>query len=256
MRKVLFAGCSFTAGWRLPGEKFYPDLWCNQLFPDHTVTNVAWHGANNEGIFHEVCRQIRLVHYDKIVVAWTSIPRYTFNLGLELWDTSTRLVDQAVELIAKQTVTGEYLAATGDRLRKFHNDHWDILKVVQYVNIILDIARYHQQGRVYFINALLPWCNDYFRRIDFERPSELDPYVQDMLQVEDRDDEQVKKLYKKIHTDYAANGGIQMGEWLNLYQSLDSIKVDTIAKHDYHPGIRSQRVFVEKLRERLCDKQN
>lgn len=255
MRKALFVGCSYTAGWRLPDEKLCPDLWCNQLFPDHEVCNHAWHGASNEGIFYEVCKQLRLVHYDKIVVAWTAIPRYAFHLGLELWDTNSNLIAQSVD-VSGETVSAQYLKETGDRIRRYHNDHWDIVKLVEYTNVILELAQYHQQGSVYFVNALLPWCQDYFIKAPWSTPTDLDLYLQNMLQVECRDDQEVVALYKKIHHDYAAHGSINSLSWLNLYNSLDSIKIDTVSIDDSHPGVASQAVFVKKLRERLCEPQS
>lgn len=256
MRKVLVAGCSYSAGWRLPGEKHCPDLWCNQLFPDHDVSNIAWHGANNEGIFHEVCKNIRLVHYDQILVAWTAIPRYTFNFGLELYDTTTKFTDEPLHLVGNEYIAGAYLEDIGNRIRRYHNDHWDILKIVQYVNIILELARYHKQGSVWFVNALLPWCKNYFSKISFQQPSELDPFLQNMLQIELRDDSEIRNLYEKIHKDYALHGSINQPNWLNLYASLDNLKVDTISSNDSHPGLNSQGVYAKKLREQLCGKQN
>ena len=255
MKKALFLGCSYAAGWGFPGEKLHSELWTNQLFPGHQVVNLAWHGADNDSIFHEACKNIRLVHYDQIVVAWTAVPRYRFQFGLELYDTGTSLLNTPVRLVNKEVVDGKFLQETGDRIRRYHNDHWEILKVVQYVNIILELARYHQQGEVWFVNSLLPWCGDYFNKKHISKPNELDPYVQKMLQVDRRDDPEIFDLYSKIHRDYAAHGSINQSTWLNLYSSLDSMKIDTVAQDDHHPGTASQQVFVNKLREQLCAKQ-
>jgi hypothetical protein len=76
-----------------------------------------------------------------------------------------------------------------------------------------------------------------------------------MLQVDQRDDQEIFDLYSKTHNDYAAHGSINQSTWLNLYSSLDSMKIDTVAQGDHHPGPASQQVFVNKLREQLCAKQ-
>ena len=78
-------------------------------------------------------------------------------------------------------------------------------------------------------------------------PSDLDSYTNDILASDKRDDDEVFKLYNMIHEQYQHYGGIREDHWLNLYNSLDSMKIDTVSVEDCHPGYQSQQRFVEFL---------
>lgn len=225
------------------------------MFPQADIHNIAAHGANNRFIFQETVRCMRTTKYDTIVVAWTAIPRFRFNLGLELYHTASLLEERSIDLVAGQHIDADQLLKFGNFLRRYHNDHWDILELVQFVNILLDLKKTHAQGNVWFVNALVPWCQNYFDVLTVNKPSEFDEYLQKILQADLRDDTETLALYQKIINDYHDHGGIQPMHWLNLYQSLDSLKVDTCYAGDYHPGLRSQQVFAEFLGKSLKTKQ-
>jgi hypothetical protein len=57
-----------------------------------------------------------------------------------------------------------------------------------------------------------------------------------------------------IHKHYNNYGGIQEKYWLNLYQSQNKLKVDTISTVDTHPGLNSQQVFTEYFYKQLQEK--
>ena len=93
----------------------------------------------------------------------------------------------------------------------------------------------------------------YFNYIDFSTPSELDSYTQDLLNVETRDDSEIKQIYNMIHEQYNLYGGIKSEHWLNLYNSFMSMKIDDADK-DGHPGYKSQDLFANYLLPILKEK--
>lgn len=46
----------------------------------------------------------------------------------------------------------------------------------------------------------------------------------------------------------------EKNHWLNLYDSLNSLKIDTISKTDKHPGLKSQIEFFNYLHPVFLDK--
>jgi hypothetical protein len=85
------------------------------------------------------------------------------------------------------------------------------------------------------VNSLGPWSHSYFEHKKIILPSDLDSYTQRLLEVDRRDDNDIFDLYNMIHTQYAEYGGIQEKYWLNLYNSLQNQRVDTVSSADFHP---------------------
>jgi hypothetical protein len=258
--KVLAVGDSFTRGHGLAQESQDPRLWVNQLFPAdrYQVNNVARTGANNHWIFLETVSQMMKNTYDTVIVGWTTMPRYNFQVGLELYTVDTILNDRDINVNNNLTVSGKWLQSIGDNLKKIHNDHWNLLELVKYVNVLLHLEKiYHT--KIIFVNAFGPWSKNYFDKKDIGLPSDLDPYTHNLLEADRRDDDEVFKLYDMIHDQYKYYGGIQSDHWLNLYDSLFSRKIDNASETDRHPGYQSQDLYykwlspivVQKLDNRL-----
>lgn len=247
--RVLFCGCSFTAGTGLPGGKADPHLWVNQIADlmdaDHMV-NAAMIGRNNNWIFLETLCKIINESYDIVIVAWSSIPRYYFHVGLELYSVHTVLSDVDINLVNREQISGKWLKDTGDRLRRFHNDHWDIVELIKYVNI-LDHVQTSRGGQIFFVNGLGPWSCDFFTKKSIRLPSDLDTYTQTLLQCDLRSDDDILNLYEMIHQHYTEYGTIRSELWLNLYNSLRHMQIDDASDIDRHPGLKSQKIFVQHL---------
>jgi hypothetical protein len=250
-KKVLAVGCSFTKGTGLPGEHENPRLWVNQLFSGSDITIAAKTGANNHWIFLEAMTALTSQDYDTVIVGWSAIPRYNFQMGLELYSVDTMLHDMDVHVNNGMTFQGKWLEQIGNNLRKIHNDHWDILTLVKYVNSLILIQEKYKQGKIYFVNSLAPWDRGYFQKKDFSVPSQLTKYVQDVLSVNTRDDQEIQLLYSMIHDHYESYGGIREEKWLNLYDSLISLKIDDASSTDGHPGLLSQDLYAELLKKCL-----
>jgi len=254
--KVLAVGCSMTFGYGLKLEKYDPSLWVNQLFPNMKINNVASPGANNHWIFLETLSQLRQQSYDIVLVAWSGIPRYNFHVGLELSSVRTLLTNKDVILNSNRVIPGSWLKSIGDNLNKIHNDHWDLLDMVKYVNTLIDLQVKIRQGKLVFVNTLGPWCNNYFKQQKINLPSDLDPYVQSLLEVDRRDDKDIFQLYDMMHAHYTEYGGIQENYWLNLYNSLRRQQIDNASSTDEHPGYQSQQAYTTYLAPVLYEKLN
>jgi hypothetical protein len=255
--KVLVVGCSYAVGYGLDQERHDPRLWSNQLFPTAEITNAGKTGANNHWIFLETISQLRKQHYDIVLVAWSAIPRYNVQVGLELYQVNTLLRhSKDIHLSSNVTIPGTWLDSIGNSLDKIHNDHWDLLDLIKYVNTLIELQSTSRQGKLVFVNSLGPWCDNYFEYKNIQLPSDLDPYVQELLEVDKRDDNDIFDLYNMIHSQYAEYGGIQEKYWLNLYNSLRVQQVDSISESDKHPSYQSQQVYTNYLTPILHKKLN
>jgi hypothetical protein len=256
--KLLIVGCSLSNGSGLPGEHDNPHIWPNHLARQlgiNTIRNVAQTGANNHWIFLETVSELAKSRYDLVLVEWSAIPRYKINVGLELYTTDSML-DQSVNLVGRETISAAWLCDLKNRLLKLHNDHWDILNLVKYVNTLIELQTKLYRGKIFFINGLAPWSNQYFVRKPFILPSKLDKYTYDILQSDQRDDSEVFQLYNMIHDQYQEYGGIQDYHWLNLYDSLMKTKIDTVSSTDLHPGYASQGLYSNNFYKILKEKLN
>lgn len=250
MKKILAVGCSYTKGHGLDYGSRDPKLWVNQIFQSMgEVTNLSVTGMNNHWIFMETMSELlrSKKSYDIVLVGWSAIPRYFFQVGLELYSVHTKLDDRDIHVNNNVTIPGKWLEKLGNDLKKLHNDHWDLLDLVKYVNVLVETQETSKDRKIFFVNSLGPWCDGYFNKKQIQLPSDLDPYTGDLLQVETRDDEEILALYNMIHDQYDHYGGIRESHWLNLYDSLRSMQIDCVSKSDTHPGYQSQDRYCEYL---------
>jgi len=141
--KILVVGCSFATGSGLAGEHNNPEIWPNQLSKKLGATylkNAAKTGANNHWIFLEAMSQLIKENYDLVLVEWSAIPRYKLNVGLELYETNSML-DRNINLVSGETVSVHTLEKIKKLLLRLHNAHWDLLNLVKYVNILIEIQK-------------------------------------------------------------------------------------------------------------------
>jgi hypothetical protein len=251
MMKVLIVGCSYTKGHGLNLEIDDPILWANQLIkhiaPGSQITNLAKTGRDNHWIFTETCTALAQDDYDIVLVGWTEQSRLNFDIGLETYSTHTMFKDLDVNINPRITVPGKHLLNLGNELRKLQNDHWALLDLVKYVNILYDAQVRCRNKTLICVNSMLHMSENYFTEQEFTVPNELSEFQQRLLNVETRSDQEIKELYKLTHQQYRHYGGIRSEIWLNLYRSLQSIKVDNVSSTDTHPGLLSQDVFVKYL---------
>jgi hypothetical protein len=265
--KVIFSGCSFTAGdgWvdiTRKSDKNSPYLWVNlchsriQKLKDLELVNVGQSGASNVEIFQNTMRAMtaRSGNIDTIFCQWTSMPRYNFNVGLELWSTSEDFFDNRlhdVKLNNGNSWSREYIRDLTDRLLVMHHLHWEIVKVVDFSNIILNTAYVLGIENVFFVNGMCPWDNNYFVELHNVKPESYTPFTKkEILDIDNRDDEDIYKLYSLIHQHYRDAGGINTSNWVSLNQSFFKQITDT--NYDkFHPGIQSNELYYQIIEQRL-----
>lgn len=254
MKKLLINGCSFTAGTGFEGEKENPKIWPNLLhkeyFSNYELTNIAEPARNNEWIFHTTVSALIKNHYDNVIVAWTAIPRYNVPIGLELYTTWSQLWEnkRVIGTHEHGELSAEFLSDLGNNLRRLHNDHWDILKLVQYVNLLVEIQE-KRNGKICFVNSLCPWSRNFFKYNKSITVKELSNFEKNMFNADSRSDTEVIELYNMVHRQYDDNGGIHANKWVNLYKSLLRLRIDQIKDEDFHPGHKSQYVFVKEIKK-------
>ena len=270
MKKVVFTGCSFTAGagWSSidPVNGFakdYPGLWVNLCHREISklkkleLVNAGISGASNTDIFEATVKEIGNHNdIDTIICQWTAMPRYRFSLGLELWPTSERIQGRAsrlefdVNLSNGTTWSRKYLNDLFDRFLVLHHLHGEILKVVRYSNILKKLSK-KINIKLYFVNGLCPWDQNYFVRLNSVSPEDYTPFTKKtILEIESRDDDDIFKLYKNIHDDYDQVGGIDPTDWINLYDSMLKNQIDTNYDND-HPGTKSNQLSFELVKKFL-----
>lgn len=273
MKKLIFTGCSFTAGngWlnasleksQLIECKDCPELWVNlchgrlDQLNGLELVNLGVGGSSNTEIFETTVQAIseHINNIDTIFCQWTSMPRYRFSTGLELWTTSENIEHggrsrEDVHLSDGTVWTRKYLDDLLNRLNVLHHLHGEILKVVKYTNILKKLSS-NYNIKIYFINGLCPWDKNYFVRLNNFLPEDLTPFTKtEILNIESRSDNDISKLYKIIHDDYAYQGGINPVDWINLYSPMSKNKVDTNYDNQ-HPGIKSNQLYFQQIKNFL-----
>jgi len=278
MKKVVFTGCSFTSGvgWAdVDPEKssqisvqHHPNLWVNLCHDQISklkklkLINAGIGGASNTDIFQATVKEIgNHSNIDTIICQWTGMPRYNFSLGLELWPTNETIQNNlsrskfSVNLSNGTRWSRKYLDDLLDRLLVLHHLHGEILKVVEYSNILKKLSK-KLNIKLYFVNGICPWDQNYFVRLSNVLPEDYTPFTKKtILEIESRDDDTIFKLYKKIHDEYDQAGGIDPADWINLYDSMVRNTVDTNYDNE-HPGTQSNQVFFQLVKKFLENQQD
>ena len=249
MSKVVFTGCSFTAGvgWvqsndrliRNTQGKYHPSLWVNlchsqiDQLNNLELVNLGQAAASNADIFRNTVDAIA-THGSDIKVLfcqWTTGPRYRFRTGSDAWHTFQSLSPTARGQDKDQTYINDVL----DRFLALHNLHDEILKVIEFVNVLKKLAQ-QLNIKLYNINGLCPWDADYFVRLKNATPADYTTFTREkILDIDNKSNEDINKLYQIIHDEYDAAGGVDPPTWVNLYNSFKLNLTDT--NFDLmHPG--------------------
>lgn len=257
MTKILAVGCSFTKGHGLVGEKQDPRLWvnqlCNRAWDRPEIHNASEAGQDNHWIFKKTSELLISSQYDYAIVAWTYPMRWSMPVGLELYNTRTLFENRDIMINPNQRIKGRWLEDIGDRLHKIRNEHWPILDIVRYQNILLNL---NSCAKIFFVNMACKWSDNYFVEKSYQFPNELTKFEQNILNSDFRDDKEIQDLYQMIHSQYRAAGGIQHNHWLNLYDNLLKHRLDFASETDRHPGYLSQDLYTDILYNSLKEKIN
>jgi len=260
----LFTGCSYTAGTGFTLEKDEPGLWVNLLHSENKfiqqtqLLNAGLPGRSNANIFADTLSY--LLNNDDIeyaFVEWTCYPRYELMLGLELYSTSQLMAPNCP--IRQHELNGisyttAYLNNIRDRFTTLDHPHNEIVNLVKYTSMLVMLSQL-KNVKIYFINGLCRWDLNYFNKIIPATPADLTEYTKKIISVDTRSDDEIFKIYNKIHTEYQNAGTINTTHWLNLYQSMRQLKVD-VNNDKVHPGLKSNKIFADLLNSSLNLKLN
>lgn len=262
MSGVLFSGCSYTKGVGLRDLDKDPAHYANKLmttvdkFKGLPMKNIAVAGNSNQKLFYETLYELTSTgnHYDYIFVGWTSSPRYWFDFGFELYETTRMLSPSNMT----PPVKGHQIEWSKTKLEQFRNDlmlashpQSHIVDIIRWTNILINLAKM-LNSRIFFINAMCAWDDKFFEFNPKEdiKPSDLTVYTNYLLDSDTRDDEEIRALYKKMHQQYADVGGIHPDYWLNLYESIKTLQIDYGDNHR-HPGYNSHQLYADIFSQKL-----
>jgi len=255
--KCLIAGASISAGYKLSHGKLDTKLWATRLLKNidncdiKNIENVSHTGDDNFQIFKKTSLSIMKENYKSVIVCWQNIPRTNHFFGLETYNTRFAIISSQtpydIKLLNGSSITKTQLINMRKNLLAYYNHHWDIANLVFYVNTLIHITK-QKKINIRFVNYNLPWnAYKFFDRVSWNTTSSLDPFTNELLQSQQRDDVESKEIYKIIHNEYEDLGGIQEKYWLNLYEPLRSKQTDSVLPDDPHPGYKSQNVFTDFL---------
>jgi len=261
MPTTLFTGCSYTNGhgWELEHDD--PNLWINILHSSNfylqktNKINLGIAGGSNAEIFYVTVSGILKYQPTYVLVEWTSYPRYNVMLSAETYSAKQSFIANAECFDHKLhdiSYTKEYLTNIRDRFISLHHPHQGILEIVKYTNALIELCK-TSDTKIFFINGICPWDDDYFKCLKNVLPSEYTKYTQSILNCNTRNDDEIFQLYYNIHSDYQEAGSIQQSHWLNLYNSLRSQLVDS-NNDGIHPGKQSNIIYSDFINQALTSK--
>lgn len=260
MSVSIFVGCSMTAGDGFEDLKDSDSLWVNLLAKNISalrqtkIINAGVSGIGNDKIFYNAVKKITEYQPKYAFVQWTGYPRYEFSLGVETYPTRQRFspVNKVTEYRLHKTFYPEnYVKDLKDRFLSLHHPHYGIVQLIEFINTLIKLCTI-TGTKIFFINGICPWDDGYFVKLDNAMPSSYTHYTQKILNIDSRSDEEIFKLYDKIHSEYQQAGSIQQSYWLNLYKSFLNCKIDTNSDN-MHPGVKSNQIYFDFLKESLVN---
>lgn len=247
MSKIVFTGASTSrgTGWDLPTEKDF--MWVHLVhkncFSDLDLINASIRGAPNNIIFSQTIKQISSnTDIAYLICSWIGLIRYIINPGFELYPTTVSIEPCGLPFedvnLNTVNISKEYIENIQNRFLALHHFHYEICKFLEYIQIINALCK-KLNIKVYHVNDNCPWDKNYFTRLTNVTPNQYTEFTKtEILNVDNRSDNEIFKLYKKMHDEYDHAGGIQSESWINLYDSWTTNKIDV--NHDgRHPGKQS-----------------
>jgi transcription termination factor NusB len=238
---ILLHGCSFSSGW---GFETTSKSWAGILTKKMQVkvTNLAKTSASNQDIFLSVMKTKNLDH-DMRLVQWTALNRITVSPS----PVNEKVILSWNDKFLSESLPGiqRHELENFTKVLTLLNQDWK-----HFFDLVDMIEVLQQDTRTYFINGVLPWNQEFFNlewNLPFQRKN---IFLESLLQTDQFDDEQLEILLQKV---IQARNRIDASRWVNLTQSWDSSKIDTISSEDLHPGPHTQGLFAEQVLEFLLN---
>lgn len=248
--KILYNGCSYPRGIGLVAQE---NCVCNIVSKDLEAEflNLSVSGSSNHRIFLTTIEEITKNSYDLVFVFFTTWPRLTFypeldypqgyNVSPNPWTIDWMKTLQTNEGLSIKNPEQLYKTL----LMLNHEWHW-LMEVVRYVNILSTFSN------VNFINSICHWDIGFFEQFKTFKdkeflPNELTKYTQFILNISNRDDNQINDLFQNVMiNEYTKVGNIQADKWVNLYDPWASNKID-LGTDNQHPGPKSHQWMAQQI---------
>jgi hypothetical protein len=243
MTSVCFNGCSFTVGEGFPVEQrdlYIYDRLISKKF-NFTRTNIAVSGSSNYKIFLRSAEALSSGHFDIVFSQWSSLNRIWLSPGP---DSEFFLNDKKFPDFKYRNI---YLSP--QKKQEFQNtllilnhDYQNLLDLVDYCNILDDLAKLNNVKSVY-INGLLPWQTDLIAPLTNNFECLLSDYSKEILDFKNRDDKEIllffTQLQKKIKL-------LNKKNWVNQFESMQFLSTDN-GPEGHHPGIKSHQLMADLI---------
>lgn len=239
---LLTAGCSFTSGW---GFHDPAQTWAYQTAQrlGSKLENTAQTAASNQDIFLSTLKA-RSNKHDIILVQWTALNRITVSPSPVnpriILSYHNQYLEQALPKVGSREI-GTFV----EILSMLNQDWKHFFDLVDMVEIL------QQHSDTYFINGMLHWDQDFWS-LDWTIPLQTkNQFLEFLLQINEFDDMMLDKLLTKIKT---ACAQVDQTRWINLTNSWQSCKLDSVSEHDSHPGPLSQVYYADQIYNFLKEK--
>jgi hypothetical protein len=237
--KVAFTGCSMTRGDGFDMAHLAPEIWPNiisRVF-DFDSENLGISGASNLRIFQTASTAILSKKYDLVFCQWTMLNRLWLSPGPNAWyfltgDGKDSFKYQDVKLNRREKTDLERM------IMLLNHDYQNIIELVDYIKILEDLAQYNQV-KIVHVNGMVPWQPDLANENTANDFSTMSLYTQQLLDFDNRDDEEIKKLFLELHNKFLE---LDPDRWINLFDSFQSQMID-LGPLGHHPGPGSHKIM-------------
>ena len=250
--KIFYNGCSYPRGVGLVTQE---DCVCNIVSKhlEAEFLNLSVSGSSNYRIFLTTLAEISKNSYDLVFVFFTTWPRLMFYPELDYPQGYPITANPKTMEWMKTLETNKGLTIKNPEnlhqilLMLNHEWHW-VMEVVRYINILSTYPN------VKFINSICHWDTGFFEQFKILKdkkflPNEITKYTQSILNVSNRDDNEINNLFQNVMiTEYTQVGNIQADKWVNLYNPWASNKID-LGTDNQHPGPKSHHWMAQQI---LC----
>jgi hypothetical protein len=232
---LLVTGCSFSSGW---GFRNPMQTWSQMLAHKLGVNliNLAQTADSNHDIFLSILKA-RTTSADIKLVQWTALNRITVspspvNPKIVLSHNNTYLAQSLPGVDAQEISNFVRLLTLLNQDWKHFFDLIDMIEILQ------------QQENIYFINGMLPWDQDFWY-VDWNIPLQTkNRFLEFLLQVDEFDDKMLEQLLNKVKS---SCDRVDQTKWINLTNSWQSCKLDSVSEADTHPGPLSQAYYADQI---------
>lgn len=245
--KVAFTGCSLTRGDGFEMAYLAQEIWPNVISRvfDFDSRNLAISGASNLRIFQTASQAISSKQYDLVFCQWTMFNRLWLSPGPGIWyfltgDGKDSFEYRDIKLNQREKTDLERM------IMLLNHDYQNIIELVDYVNVIEDLARYHGV-KIAHVNGLVPWQSDIADPTVADDFSKMTMYTRQLLDFDNRDDNEIRQLFLNLSTKFSS---MNQQHWINLWDSFQSHSVD-VGPLGHHPGTRSQVIMSNLVRNYL-----